>query len=913
MRLLDRLRLRLRSLFHRREVEAELRAEIEFHLEQEIAELVAKGLDPRQARSEARRRLGDLSRYEEECRDARRTQGLDTLLQDLRYGLRGLRASPLFTAVVVLSLALGIGVNTAIFTLTDALLVRDLPVRDPDGLMVIGDPARTNSLSSGGLRADLLSVPMYRALRERDHVFSGLLASGRTGRITLGDETVAKPEHVQGRLVSANYFAVLGVPSFAGRTFGAEEDRYPCKEPVVVVSHDFWSRRFGRDPHLVGQRLLLNSSPFTVIGVAASGFLGDVVGVATDVWVPLGAQPQLNPGRDFLSHWDVNWVLLIGRRAPGVTPAAAAQATRALFSQLVATRADGAMDPSLVANPDELRALTLPVAPGRGGLSAVRARFSEPLSALFAMVAVVLLVACVNVANLLLERATARQKEITVRLALGAGRLRLVRQLLTESVVLALLGGALGVVLAFWADVALLQLAGLRRSAALDPWPNLRVLAFTAVVSVATGVLFGLAPAFRATRVELAPALRERSRTVGGGRPGRWPLGRILVVSQLALSLLLLTGAGLFVRTLSNLRRLDLGYRPEGILMLQVDPVVAGYEGDAMGPLVSELLRRLRAVPGVTAATLSENGLFSGTESGTRVTLEGVRPAMTAGDDNIVFYDRVGPDYFRVVGIPILRGRGIGAGDVAGSVAVAVINEAMARAYYRGRDPLGQRFTEVDGPGVVYQVVGVARDVHDHDLRTPVAKRFYLPLRQSPQTASAFNVEIRTARPRALLAPVRETVRAVDPRIAVIDVAPLADNVAELVRYDHLVARLASAFGLLALLLAAVGLYGVVSHTIARRTHEIGIRMVLGAGHRGVLWMVLADTMLMALAGIACGLPVALLAGRAVTDRLYGISAHDLPTLATATLVLAAVAALAGVVPGSRAARVDPSIALRHE
>ncbi len=909
MRLLDRVRLRLRSLLARQRVESELRAELDFHVEQQTAELIARGLEPRAARQAALRALGDLSRYEEECRDMRRTRGIETFLQDLRYGLRALRASPVFTAMAVLSLGLGIGANTGIFTLTDALLLRDLPVRSPQQLMVIGNPARTNSLSTGGVRGDLLSVPMYRALRDGSRAFSGLLASGRTGRILVGDERAEQPRYVLGRLVSGNYFDVLGVAARIGRTFTASDDR-TGGAPVVVISYDYWARRYGRDPKAVGSQLRLNSSPFTVVGVTRPGFFGDVVGVATDVWVPLALQPQLNPGRDFLERWDASWLVLIGRRAPGVTYTQAAREVRARFARLLASRADGAIDADLV---DDVHPTTLELGPGAGGLSALRDRFAQPLRALTAIVALVLLIACVNIASLLLERATGRQKEISVRLALGAGRGRLVRQLLTESLLLAAAGGALGLLLAFWADRGLLQLVGLRPSAGLDVHPNLHVLAFTALAVLLTGVLFGLFPALRATRVELAPALRERSRSLAGSGGGskRWSPGKLLVVSQFAVSLLLLTGAGLFVRTLVNLQHVDLGYRQAAMLMLEVDPVAAGYDGDAIAPFIERLLARLREVPGVERVAISENGLFSGTESHTDITI-GRRPS-AGREGEPVDYDRVGPGYFAVVGIPMLRGRGIEAGDTVGAARVAVINEAMARRDFASVDPVGQRFAEVNDPQTVYEVVGVAGDAHDHDLRRPVEPRYYSALLQSAQTLTAFNLEIRTARPRTLVAPVRAAVKALDPRVTIIDLQPLSESVGDVVRYDGLVAKLSSVFGLLALLLAAIGLYGVISHAISRRTNEIGIRMVLGASHRGVLRMVVGETLTLALAGAACGVPVALVAARGIAGRLFGVSAHDLPTLVASTTILIAIALLAGAVPGSRAARVDPTEALRQE
>ncbi len=908
MRLLDLLRLRLRSLFRRRRVEAELLAELSFHLEQQTAEYVAAGMAPAEARHAAHRIIGNLGKIEEECRDMRRTRWLETFLQDLRYALRSLRLAPAFTLVAALSLALGIGANTAIFSLLDALLLRQLPVRSPERLVAVGDPSRTGGKSEGSLRTDVFSVPLYRELRDRNQVFSGLFASGRSGRLTVGtDRSAAKPETARGRLVSGNYFAVLGVPAFRGRTFTAADDRSPGASPYVVISYDYWQRRFAGSPGAIGRSLTLNGYPLTIIGVTPPEFFGDIVGTPTDVWIPLMMQRQVNPGRDYLDHWEVSWLLLMGRLKPGVSLAEAHSSIDSLFKQLVA---NGVVPAETL--PEDIADLHVDVSPGGTGFSALRRQFSRPLKTLMGIVALVLLIACANVANLLLERANGRRKEISIRLALGAGRLRLVRQLLTESLVLAFLGGALGVLFAFWADAGLLKLIDVPASRALDLRPNLTILAFTAGVSLLTGVLFGLAPALRSTRVELAPALKESSRNLAGAGGGRrWPFGKVLVVSQFALSLLLLMGAGLFVRTLVNLQRLDLGYQREGALMLSLDPVAAGYPGERLGAFCEQMLERLRAVPGVAAATLSENGLFSGTESSTSIAISG-RPEIPY-PANQVASDRVGPGYFEVVGIPIVLGRGIGAKDRAGALRVAVINESMARFYFPNQNPIGQRFAETDAMDKVYEVVGVSRDVRDHELRGDVRRRYYTPMLQDAETLSAFNYEIRTRDPKALVEPVRAAVRGFDPRLVINDLGPLTANIDESIGDEHLVAKLSAVFGVLALLLASIGLYGVISYTISRRTNEIGIRMALGANHGRVLWMVLRETLLLALAGIVVGLLAVFGSARVVASRLFGLSAYDPATLAAATVVLVAVAVIAGAIPGSRATRVDPTEALRYE
>jgi predicted permease len=908
MRSLDLLRLRLRSLFLRGQVEKELHAELAFHLEQQTAEFVAAGMTPVEARHAAHRVLGNVGKIEEDCRDMRRTRWIETFLQDLRYALRSLRLSPAFTIVATLSLALGIGANTAIFSLMDALLLRSLPVKAPERLAVVGDPIRVNSLSEGTIRSDHFSVLMYRELRDKNQVFSGLAGSGRVGRLVVGAERSAKEERVRGRLVTGNYFEVLGVPAWRGRVFTAEDDRSPGAAPYVVISFDYWQRRFAGDPGVIGRKITLNDYPFTIVGVAPPEFFGEIVGSATDLWIPVSMQPQVNPGRNFLDRWDISFLVLMGRLQPGVSLDQARGSIVPLFSQIVATHVGGAIDEGLL--PDDLSQMSpVEVTSGETGLSALRSQFSRPLSTLMVIVALVLLIACANVANLLLERASGRQKEISVRLALGAGRGRLVRQLLTESLLLAALGGAVGVLFAYWADAGLLKMMiGVSRSAALDLRPNLRVLAFTAAVAALTGILFGLVPALRATRVELAPALKESSRGLAGRR--RWPLGKLLVVSQFAVSLLLLMSAGLFMRTLVNLQRLDLGFPRDGLVLLELDPVAAGYEGERLRTLVDQLLERLRAVPGVSGVTLSENGIFSGTESSTSIAISG-RPELRDPDDD-VNYDHVGPDYFKVVGIPIVVGRDIGPQDRKGAPRVAVINETMARFYFPGQNPLGQRFAETNEPDVIYEIVGVSGDARDHDLRGPVTRRYYAPLMQS-ENLSTFNFEIRTPEPKTVLAPIREAVRGFDPRLVIQDIAPLNVNIDESIGDERLVAKLSAVFGVLALLLASIGLYGVVSYTVSRRINEIGIRMALGANHGKVLWMVLRETLLLALAGIVLGLLAVFAAARVVSSRLYGLSAYDPPTLAAATAVLVAVAILAGAIPGSKATRVDPTEALRYE
>jgi predicted permease len=908
MRAADKLRLRMRSLFLRPRVDAELAAEINFHLDQQIAENLAAGMSAREARQAALRAFGGVALVQERCREMRGLRIVEEITQDLSYALRTFRRSPVFTLVAALSLALGIGANTAIFTLINALLLRPLPVQEPERLVALGDTSRTGGRSEGNVRSDLFAYPMYREIREGNRVFTGLYASGRAGRITVGSPAQGSPETARGRLVSGNFFDVLGVRAYRGRTFTLQDEGAPGASPIVVVSHDYWQRKLGGDDHALGQILRLNGSPFTVIGVMPPGFFGDVVGSNTELWIPITMQPQINPGRANLDQWNVSWLLFMGRLKPGASLAQARAEINVLFPQIVAANTGAHIAKEELPDPEQSR---IEASPGGAGFSPYRKQFSQPLITLMGIVGLVLLVACANVANLLLERAMSRQKEIAVRLALGAGRARLIRQLLTESLLLATLGGVLGVLFALWAGPALLRLAGGTSPIALDLRPDLTTLGFTGLIALLTGVLFGLAPARRATRIDLAPVLKENARSVIGASPrGRLPFGKVLVVLQFALSLLLLTGAGLFVRTLQNLQNLDLGYDRRQLVLVGLDPVTGGYSAGRLQAFPREILERLKPVSGVRAVTFSENGIFSGTDSDNTVKIEGYTPV--PDEDMGIAYDRVGPDYFQSVGIPILLGRDIGPRDDLGAPRVAVINEALAKHYFAGRNPLGRRIM-LDGlSSGDYEIVGVAKDSRDHNLRGTVPPRFFTAALQYKEFLSAFNVEIRTNDPKAVIEPVRRALRAYDPELPFANLQPLSQMIDDSINHERLIAKLSAVFGGLALLLAAIGLYGVVSYTIARRTNEIGIRMALGASRRDVLWMVLRETLMLASLGVALGVPTALAAARLVESRLFGLSAHDPGTLVASTVVLLGVALLAGAIPGTRATRVEPTQALRY-
>jgi putative ABC transport system permease protein len=842
---------------------------------------------------------------------------VETLWNDIRFGLRGLAKSPGFTAVAVLSLALGIGANTALFSLVNGLLLRHLPVTHPEQLAAVGLTSRVGGVSHGTPQFGLFSLPLYYAVRDANHSFSGLLATGRTGALDLsaeGSAATAEVEHPRGRLVTGNYFSVLGVHAAAGRTFTEQDDRPGgVSPPTVVLAYQYWQRRFGLDPGVVGKRLKINGGLFTIIGVAAPDFTGEIVGAHEDLWIPVTQQPLVNPGRNWLRDGNTNWLLLMGRLKPGVTVEQAKAEIDPLAHRLVPTL------PGIKLDQDDLIGIAgnhVNVSPGGLGFSSVRARFSQPLLLLFGMVGVVLLICCANIANLLLTRAAGRSREIGVRLAIGAGRGRLVRQLLTESVLLALVGTACGAVLAVWASQMLLELASSGPNPIpLDVHPDLRVLAFTLGITMLTAVLFGLAPGLRAVRVDLISALKPSMGRTGqaGGSRGKFRAGKVLVVAQVAISLLLLTGAGLLARSLNNLMHQDVGFDRDHLLIVETDPVASGYNQKQMDALMRDVTGSLGELPGVGGVVSSYNGLFSGTDS---ETLLGVGDLKRTGrNDRLASYDEVGPDYFRIVGAHILRGRGIGPQDTAMSPKVAVLGEAMARYLYPGIDPIGHHIIMGDAEHPVpVEVVGVVNDIKENGLAEEASRRFFLPITQLADDIGYLRFILRTpGEPGALKKSVQARMRERFPNLQVTGVSPVLENMRDDITEQRMLAQLSSLFGGLALVLAVTGLYGVMSYTTSLRTNEIGIRMALGAERGTVLRMVLGESLGLLGVGIVLGLALAAGALRVLSSRLFGLSATDPLTFAASVSVLGVAVLLAGYLPARRASRVNPLVALRDE
>jgi len=903
---------RLRGLLARRRLERELADEIESHVVLATEENLRRGMEPAEARRQALRAFGGVEQTKEAYRDTRGLPGIETLVQDLRYALRMLRRSPGFAAAAILSIAVGIGANTAIFSMINAVLLRTLPVQRPGELV---------QLSTASPRGDdsNFSYPQFTQLRDASRALSSLCASGGTGRMRMAvsvSGSDAMPESVQAERVSGNFFSTLEVEAALGRTLMDADDREGAT-PVAVISHGLWQRRFGLDPRVVGQTLVLDDVPFTIVGVAPRGFFGFEVGVRPEVWWPLHQAPRVAPGT-VLANQGWTWLRLVGRLKPGASLEEARAESSVVFERQLAETAASARAGWTPTERRQLLERRLRMETGRAGWNRLRGSFQKPLLLLMAVVTVVLLVACANVANLLMARATARRKEIAMRLGIGASRARIVRQLLTESVLLALLGGAAGVVGAFWGTRLLsaylsdfIRTVFPQRAMALDLTPDLSVLGFSVLLCVATGILFGLIPALRATRLDLTSALKPSTGAGGEGHSGS-TARRALVVSQVALSLFLLLGTGLLVRSLQNLRGQDTGYDSENVLMFAIE-AGAGYDAAARTRLYQDAIDRLAVLPGARSASVSKWGLLGLNGWGNRVIVDGYA---SPDEADLKCYGQIaGPRFFETFGIRLRAGREFSAADAASSAPVAIVNETMARHFFGAANPVGRHFRLPAKPDIAIEIVGVAKDAKYRNLREPATRTFYVPfLQQSNASAQGIVIALRTAGPPADLVPaVRSALRGIDARLQPLDIRTMAEVVDASLIQERFVSQLASFFSALALLLAALGLYGVMSYGVAGRTAEIGLRMALGARHRDVTWLVLREALALALLGAAIGLPAGLLGARAISSLLFGLGAADPMTLGAATTLLLAVAGLAGYLPARRAARVDPLIALRCE
>ena len=837
---------------------------------------------------------------------------MGTLFQDVRYGFRMLAKSSAFTAIAVLTLALGIGANTAIFTFVNALLLKSLPVKSPQELVVVGDPTRVNDRQNGTPETNFFSYPLYRELRDNNDVFSGLLAAGTQHYLQVDASAVggASDEVIAGRLVSGNYFSVLGVDAAAGRLLTTSDDTGENANPVMVLTYGYWQRQFALSPAVIGKEIRLNGYPFTVVGVTQPSFRSDVVGDQIDAFVPISMQQEIIRGTKLLQNPNSSWLSVIGRLKPGIT----VEQAKANLSVVLQQALKGNYGASITEQDrKDIAEEGIKVAPGAVGLSEFRGDYETPLLLLMGIVGLVLLIACVNVANLLLARATARSKEIAVRLALGAARGRLLRQLLTESILLALCGGACGALLSIWGVRLLVKVFG-SDAASLPMSPDLRVLAFTSAACVATGILFGIVPSLRSLKVQVSPTLK------GSSGPSEEPRSRLgwgkgLVAGQVALSLLVLFAASLLMRSLQKLLTQDLGYDSGHIVVASVSPSAVGYEGERFRQLATELDERLSRIPGVRGVTYSRNGILSGSETNNLLIVPGFTSDQRQGRD--ANEDEVGPHYFDVTGIPILLGRAIGPQDTLSTTRIAVINQAMMKHFFHGANPLGRQFS-IDDPkekGKPFTVIGVSKDTKDHGyfLRDAVPPRFYFAFQQDANPLRLIYELSTQGDPRSVLTGVRKVVKQAAPDLPLTSLHTVRQNLEQNLDSHIVLARLSSFFGGLALLLACVGLYGIMSYTVANRTREIGVRIALGAGRSDVLELVLREGMWLVGIGLAIGIPVSLASGRVLHSFLFDMRSTDLISLLMVIALLSLVAVAAALVPARRATKVDPVVALRYE
>ncbi|MFY9553406.1 MAG: ABC transporter permease, partial [Blastocatellia bacterium] len=919
------------GLFGQNQLDRDLDEELKVHLEMLVEENIRRGMALKEARLAARRSFGGVEQIREAYRDQRGLPIVETLLQDIRFGFRMLRKNPSFTAVAVLTLALGIGANAAIFSVLDAVLLQMLPVHDPQQLVLVrwtakDWPAIVEDLEgsnrkdpNGGWLSESVPFPIYDAMRTENTTCSELFAFA--ANITGSNVQIeGKPHSAASEAVSGSYFSGLGVQTFLGRPILPDDD-LPAAPAVAVLSHSFWKNKLGGDSSVVGKTIAMNSIPFTVAGVAPPGFTGTQPGEDVEVWVTLHMFPRLMQALDFggplqpggdaaaaaSAYWEKPgtwWLVVMGRVKNGVSEPQVRAELDGIFNQRI--------DSMITSEKAQENRPSLNLAPGNKGLDRLRRQFSEPLFVLMGAVGLVLLIACANVAGLLLARATARQREIAVRLSLGAKRMRLIKQLLTESLLLAALGGALGLLIARWFSQLLVALVGSgRQSIELPLEVNWRVLLFTAVVAIITGILFGLAPAFSTTRISLTAALKEGG---GGSRLGarRSGLAKALVSAQVALSLVLLVGAGLFLRTLRELENVPLGFERQQVILFSVAPGLNGYTGARLIEYYRQMRDRVAAIPGVSAVTFSAHGPIGDGSSSSSIRIPGV----TTGKELFDLYRHlIGPGYFETLGIPVLRGRVLDESDNATGPQVAVVNQALARKAFGEENPLGKilRFGSEKKPRD-FQIVGVVGDAKYSDLREDAPPTAYFSHLQAINSASYMTFQVRTSGdPETVVASLRNEVAEVDANIPITKIDTLVQRIDKALLLERMFSRLIASFGVLALILVCVGLYGTMSYFVARRTNEIGIRMALGARPSTVFRMVLVEGLVLTGAGVVAGLAGAAFGTRLISSVLFGVPALDVLTYASVAALLVGVGLFACYVPARRAMKVDPMVALRYE
>jgi predicted permease len=905
---ISRLRALWNNVFRRKQLDRDLDEELQAYVELVAAEKVQTGVDPEEAHRYARRQTGGIDQVVQSVRDVRAGVWLDRLVQDVQYGFRTFAKNPTFSLVAVGTLALGIGANTAMFSLLDQVVLRLLPVSHPEQLVIVRETGNHYGNSYG---PNTISWPMFEDLRDNNQVFSGMFCRfPATVTIGYGERAAQIPSE----LVSGSYFSILGVGAALGRTITPSDDRIPDGHPVAMLSYGFWQTYFGSDRTILGKTIALNGHDMTVIGVAQPGFDGVELGVPAKVFVPIMMKTEMTPHSDGLKdrRRRLSWVTAYGRLKPGVSPQQAQLSLQPLMHGILEmevqqpefTRSATAADRQLfLRNRVEL----LP-----GSDNGLREYMRRPLWLLVALTGAALLLACANLANLLLARATAREREFAVRLAIGAGRARIVRQLLIESLLLSAAGAVVGMALAFLADRVLLRIylpADAAAEFVVSPIPDGRVLAFVVGAMLLTSLVFGLLPAVRGSRTEITLSLKDRS---GALSAGGISLRRTLAGIQVALSLLLLVGAGLFVRTLRNLESLGPGFPTDHLLTFRIDPSLNGYSDEQTKSFYQRLDINLQTMPGVTSVGFSAMPLLKGYAWQNAVLGKDFEGAPIEEQPVL---SEVGPDYFTTLGIPIVAGRDFTAQDV-GPAKYAVINQSFAREYFPGRNPIGQRFGLVDDVEPVspdIEVIGVIPDRKYRDLRETPPAQAYFPYLEGVHFRF-MNIYLRTqVDPRQIEDELRERMRQFDPHVPVVGLQTMNEQIGFSLRTERLVASLSGVFGGLATLLAAIGLYGVMAYVVMRRTREIGIRIALGALRSNVIAMVMREVFILIGAGLAAGFSLALALADLIRSQLYGLNPRDPLTFIGSAIVLALAAGLAGSIPALRASSVDPTTALRHE
>jgi putative ABC transport system permease protein len=885
--------------------------ELDAHLYLAIQENRKAGMPDAEARRQAFLKLGGLEQTKELIREQQSLPIFESLSQDTRFALRLLKKSPAFAAVAVFSLALGIGANTAIFSVMRQILLQRLPVTHPEQLVLLYSPGpRDGHVSSDeGDGSESFSYPMYLDLRDKISVFSGLAAKAD---FPVSLAIHGQTERADAELVSGNYFETLQVRPALGRLIEPSDTPAPGSNPIVVLDYGYWQKRFGGDPSVLNQTVQVNEQPMTIVGVVQPGFTGIKVGSISNLYIPITMKPIVTPATENQNHrglmnHDDYWSKLIGRLRPGLSPSQAATAIAPTYHALLENELpfnSGLSD----REKKEFVQRQIILRDGSRGRPLLEISTRSQLLTLMGMVALVLFITCANVAGLLTARGTARQKEISIRLSLGASRWRLIRQLVIESCLLALLGAVVGLVLAHWVASTLVHYASAHNIAdGLSAAINLPVLLFTFLLALLCGIFFGVVPAVASTRLQLASSLKEQAGAIAYAR-SQARLRQVLVISQVALTLLLVTVSCGFVRSLYNLKNTDLGFRPDHILQFSIAPTLNGYNKDRSLAFYSELDRKLAVLPGVRSLSAAELPLMNDQDGSSTVTLAGYN------DTPDVERNSVGPGHFSNLGIPLLQGREFTVTDTAASAKVAIVNETLAKQYFPTGQALGKLMKFGGGLGPLdTQIVGVVRDSHHSDINEKVRPFIYTPYTQA-RGLSSLTYYLRTSNdPAALATTVRGTVTELDASLPVYGVRTFEEQINERLSSSRLLAVLALAFGSLAALLAAMGIYALLAYTVAQRTRDIGVRMALGAAPKRVALLILSDIARLAIAGILLGIPLAYAAGKVVDSMLFNVHSFALPSLSVALLALATTAAAAAYLPARRAAQVDPIIALRYE